>query len=221
MQVKVKSSRDPIGGWGFVNAYMRWALLAAEEVAGQKGLNIVLRNAGLDRYIGNYPPEDFDVGGEVRDYTALCSELLTFFGRAGRGSLIRIGRKSTQLGMKLQAEQFGLNNLMAASKMLPAGLKLKAGLEAHIAVWTMIYKQVGGQWHAHTEDRGEHWDYIVETCTLCVDREADGLMCHVFTGNLIEAILWQMGKEYDVYEAQCHAQGAPACVWSISKQPKE
>jgi predicted hydrocarbon binding protein len=161
------------------------------------------------------------VGGKINDYTALCTELLTFFGRAGRGSLVRIGRKSTQLGIKIQAQQFGLDNLAAASKLLPAGLKLKAGIEANIAVWTTVYKQVGGQWRAHSEDRGDHWDYIIETCTMCVDREADGTICHVFTGHLIESVLWQMGKEYEIQETQCHAMGAPACVWSISKQPKE
>ncbi len=221
MQVQIKSSHDPMGDWGYVNAYMRWALLAAEEVAGPKGLNIVLRNAGLEHFIDNYPPEDFNAGCKVRDYTTFCTELLTFFGRAGRGSLIRIGRKSTQLALKMQTEQFGLNNLMAATKLLPAGLKLKAGIEANIAVWKTIFKPMGGNWNAHSEDCGDQWDYIVETCTLCVDREADGVMCYVFTGSLIESVLWLMGKEYDIQETQCHAQGAPACVWSISKQPKE
>jgi hypothetical protein len=221
MDVKIKSGHDPMGEWGFVNAYMRWALLASEEVAGEKGLNIVLRNAGLERYIGNYPPENFEVGGKISDYTALCVELLNFFGRAGRGSLVRIGRRSTQLGLKLQSEQLGLNNLAAASKLLPAGLKLKAGIEAHIAIWTTIYKQVGGHWHARSEDRGDKWAYIVETCTHCVDREADKPICHVWTGALVESIVWQMGKEYDVQETECRALGAPACVWEIAKQPRE
>jgi hypothetical protein len=144
MDVKLKPTHDPMGDWGFVNAYTRWALLTAEEVAGQKGLNIVLRNAGLERYIGNYPPKDFKVGGKISDDTAFCIELLNFFGRAGRGSLIRIGRKSTQLGLKIQADQFGLNNLVTASQLLPAGMKLKAGIEAHIAIGTTIYQQVGG-----------------------------------------------------------------------------
>lgn len=221
MDVKLKPTHDPLGDWSMVNAYMRWALLAAEEVAGEKGLNIVLRNAGLERYIGNYPPEDFEVGGKVGDYTALCSELLTFFGRAGRGSLIRIGRKSTQLGLKVQAEQFGLNNLAAASKLLPAGLKLKAGIEAHIAIWKTIYKQCGGDWQVRSEDRGDKWAYIVESCTHCVDRAAEKPMCFVWTGALIESVAWQMGKEYDIVETECRASGAPACVWEIPKQPKE
>jgi hypothetical protein len=220
MDVKLKPTHDPSGDWGFTNAYMRWALLASEEVAGPKGLNIVLRNAGLERYIGNYPPENFDVGGIVRDYTALCIELLTFFGRAGRGSLVRIGRKSTQLALKVQGEQFGLNNLVAASKLLPTGLKLKAGLESNIAVWKTTFQQGGGQWHAHTEDRGDKWAYVADTCGLCVDREAEAAICYVFTGPLRGAVMWFMGKEYDIYEAECHAMGAPACVWEISKQPR-
>ncbi len=221
MTVTIKSTHDPIGDWGCINAYLNWVLLASEEVSGEKGLNIVLRNAGLEQYIGHYPPEDFNVNCKMRDYTALTTELYTFFGRAGRGSLVRIGRKSAQLAIKLQREQMGLDNLVAASKLLPAGMKLKVGLESNIAIWKMLYQQVGGHWTARIEDRGGCWAYIVDTCTLCIEREADRPMCHVWTGALAESIVWLMGKEYDVQEVECRAMGAPACVFEISKQPKE
>ncbi len=223
MKVTRKSTHDPLGEWNLFDAYMRWALLASEEVAGKQGLNIVLRNAKLEHFIDHYPPEAFEFGAGIKmyDYTALCIELLTFFGRAGRGSLVRIGRKSTQLALKLQSQQFGLDTLMSASKMLPAGLKQKAGLEANIVVWKTIYEQGGGHWQAHCDDRGDKWAYVVDTCLYCVNHEADAAICHVFTGHLIEASHWLLGKEYEIVETECHAMGAPACVWEISKKPKD
>lgn len=222
MQVAVKPGHDPVGDFPFLDAYMRWALLAAEEVVGAPGLNIVLRKAGLERLINNYPPENFSTSTGIvnRDYTAFSLELLTFFGRAGRGGLIRIGRKSSQLAVKKQVDMLGLSKFVAASKLLPATLKLKAGLEFNVAMLSSIYKQAGADWHAHIEDRGDRWAYVVETCGLCVDHTADTTVCHVFTGLLQESCLWLMDKDYDVQEAQCRALGAPACVWEIGKQPK-
>jgi len=36
-----------------------------------------------------------------------------------------------------------------------------------------------------------------------------------------EGVRWLTGKEFEVEEVECRATGAPACVWEISKTPKE
>jgi len=38
MEIKDKTPNDPIASLYLVDAYMRWALLAAEEVVGKQGL---------------------------------------------------------------------------------------------------------------------------------------------------------------------------------------
>ena len=40
-----------------VNTLVRQALVSAQEVMGENGLNTVLRTSGLERYIGNFPPD--------------------------------------------------------------------------------------------------------------------------------------------------------------------
>ena len=222
MPITIKAEHDPVGDFPFLNAYMRWALLATEEIAGKPGLHIVLREAGLERLIDNFPPDDFQrtAGLTNRDYTAFCTGLLNFFGRAGRGGLLRIGRRSTQLALDRQLAALGLGTLVAAAKVLPAGLRLKAGLEFNVSVFTRIYKEGGATWRAHIEDRGQKWGYVMETCGLCVERQAEAPICTVFSGTLMESVAWLMGKEYEVQEVACHAMGAPACVWEISKTPK-
>jgi predicted hydrocarbon binding protein len=222
MEIKIKSTHDPLGDKGVVNAYFRWALMATEEVAGKQGLGIVLRDNGLERFIDNYPPEDFtDSAGVLqKEYTTLCTGLLTFFGRAGRGSLTRIGKRSARLAIDKQMESMGVGPLIAAARLLPTGLKLKAGLEANIVAFKKVYKDCGIDWHAHLEDRGDKLAYIVEDCSMCIDREADSAICMVWTGTLNEAVLWLLEAEHDVQEVECRAQGAKACVWEISKKPK-
>jgi hypothetical protein len=41
-----------------VNALVRQALTSAQEVMGENGLNAVLRTSGLERFIGNFPPDN-------------------------------------------------------------------------------------------------------------------------------------------------------------------
>ena len=38
------------------------ALVSAQEVMGENGLNAVLRDSGLERFIGNFPPNDTNPG---------------------------------------------------------------------------------------------------------------------------------------------------------------
>jgi predicted hydrocarbon binding protein len=224
MELKAKATREALGEKPCVNAYLRWALIASEEVAGKQGLNIVMREAGLERFIDNYPPEDFtgSAGASLRDYALLSTGLLKFFGRAGRGGLLRIGKRSTRLAIDKQMEMMGIGAMLAAARLLPMGMKQKAGLDANISAFKKVYKDVSGiDWRAHVEDRGDKWAYIVEDCALCLDHEADAPICAVFTGTLGESMLWFLEKEFDVQEVQCRAQGANACVWEISKKPKE
>jgi hypothetical protein len=42
------------------NAVLRLLFLAVEEVMGQSGINAMLNASGLQRFIGNYPPDNMD-----------------------------------------------------------------------------------------------------------------------------------------------------------------
>jgi hypothetical protein len=66
MEIKDKTPQDPIASLFLVDAYMRWALLAAEEVVGKQGLHVLLRQHGLERFIDNYPPELLKITAALR-----------------------------------------------------------------------------------------------------------------------------------------------------------
>jgi hypothetical protein len=43
MEIRNKANPDPVTDLYLVDAYMRWALMASEEVVGKNGLNVILR----------------------------------------------------------------------------------------------------------------------------------------------------------------------------------
>jgi predicted hydrocarbon binding protein len=222
MQIRKKSIYDPVADLYMVDAYMRWALLAAEEVVGHQGLSIVLRQAGLERLIDNYPPNELKLSGLLSygDYANLSTGLLTFYGRAGKSMVLRIGKISAKHGIEQQGAWFGLGAVIA-SKVLPIPAQLKIGLDTIQNGFKKLAASVGQELHLHVEDRGEKWAYIAPECAMCAGIEADAPICWLFNGTLAESLRWQTGREFDIQQTECRATGAPACIWEVSKTPKE
>jgi predicted hydrocarbon binding protein len=222
MEIKNKPEHDPVADIHMVDAYMRWALLAAEEVVGKQGLAIVLRQAGLERLIDNYPPNNLKVSDTLTygDYANLSAGLLTFYGRAGKSMTLRIGKISAKHGIEKQSEQFGLATLAAASRLLPIPMQLKMGLETMQNGFRKLAAAVGEEIHLRLEDRGNKIAFVVEDCSMCAGKQASERICWIYNGVLQESIRWQTGKDFEIEEVTCRAMGAPACVWEISKTPK-
>src|SRR5574341_161015 len=208
MVIKKKAEHDSVADLYMVDAYMRWALLAAEEVVGQKGLHIVLREAGLERLLNN------------GDYANLSSGLLNFYGRAGKSMVLRIGRISAKHGIEQQGALFGLGAVIAA-KILPLPQQLKIGLDTIQNGFHKLANSVGQELHLHIEDRGDKLAYVAPECAMCAGKAADDRICWLFNGTLQESLHWQTGKDLIIEEVECRALGAPACVWEVSKMAKE
>lgn len=217
-----KQESDPVAAMHITDAYMRWALMAAEEVAGKNGLGIVLRGAGLAHLIDHYPEEKLAVSGTITyaEYANLNTGLLDFFGRAAKSMTIRIGRISTRRAIDQQSALFGIAALLAA-KVLPVPTQLKMAMEAPISGFKKLSQSVGEEYMARVEDRGDRIAFVLETCAMCAGKKSDQPICHLYAGTLMESTKWLTGKEFDVHEVECRAMGAPACVWEVSKTAKE
>lgn len=222
MQIRDKKEHDPVADMYVVDAYLRWALLAAEEVVGAKGMHVVLRQAGLEKLINNYPPNEPAVVSHFTfgDYASLSAALLNFFGRAGKSMALRIGRLSAQHAVEQQSATFGLNTLVKASRLLPFAAQQKAGLMVMQNGLRKLSEAVGQASLLRIEDRGDRLAYVDETCAYCAGKEADMPICWAHNGVLTQSTLWLTGKEVEVVEVSCRAMGAPACVWEVSKTPK-
>jgi len=195
-----------------VNALVRQALVAAEEVMGTNGLNAVLRSAGLEQYIGNMPPDDMNPGIEASQYSRFNAAIEEFYGRAGRGILQRVGRASFQYGVNEQAALLGIAG--AALKILPQKQRIKFILNALVNALKKTNPQVKA-WAGELDGK---LVYIEPTCAICYGRTSDRPICHLYIGTLSEAIKWATGNEYEVIETECVANGGKYCRFEIGEQ---
>jgi len=108
-----------------------------------------------------------------------------------------------------------------AAKLMPPAMQVKVVLDNMANGYNKLYAENNQELHFSVEDRGDKWAFISVECPLCAGKSADAAMCLGRVGTLKEGILWLSGKDFEVEEVECRAQGAKACVWEISKTPKE
>lgn len=218
MQIRNRAEHDPVADMGLPNNYMRWALESIEEVAGKNGLTIILREAGLERLQGNYPPDNDEFGKlTVGHYVDLNAAVLNFFGRASRSMCMRVGRVSARRAIDRQAKVFNIAALLGL-KLMPLNVKLKLGLSQMQDGFRKMWATQGQEMISRVEETDDAWLFIRETCPECAGKVSDEPMCWLFVGSLREATKWLTGKELEITETECRAAGAPACIWRISKK---
>ena len=124
MKITDKLDLDPVTQVPQVEAYMRYALIAAEEMVGKSALAVMLTENGMSRFIDNYPPEKIRLSSDFthKDYTNLCTALIEFYGEAGKVESIRFGRISTKPALAKQGVFFNIAS-RTAIKFLPLSLQ--------------------------------------------------------------------------------------------------
>ena len=194
-----------------VNALVRQALTSAQEVMGENGLNAVLRTSELERFIGNFPPENLEPSIQASQYAKLNEAIEAFYGRGGRGMLRRIGKASFQYAVREQAALLGIAGM--ALKLLPEKQRIKFILNSMAGA----LKKTNPQVEAWVDDSGERLAYIESTCSICIGRQSETPICHLYVGSITEAILWASGKEYQIVETHCLAKGDPYCRFEVGE----
>ncbi|MEP6893972.1 MAG: V4R domain-containing protein [Chloroflexota bacterium] len=194
-----------------INSLVRQALTSAQEVMGDNGLNTVLRTCGLDRYIGNFPPNNLEPSIHVSEYSKLNEAIEAFYGRGGKGILRRIGKASFQYGVREQSALLGVAGV--ALKLLPEKQKIKFILNG----MADALKKSNPDVKAWVDDSGERIAYIESTCGICYGRENATPLCYLYSGSVGEAVLWATGKEFAVTETHCLAKGDEYCRFEIGE----
>jgi predicted hydrocarbon binding protein len=194
-----------------VNALVRQALVSAQEVMGENGLNAVLRSSGLERFIGNFPPNNTEPGIKTSEYAKFNEAIDAFYGRGGKGFLRRIGKASFQYGVKEQGALLGLAGV--ALKLMPQKGRIKFVLNAMVNA----LKKTNAQVDAWVEEDGNKLAYCESTCAICYGRHSDQPICHLYVGSVGEAVRWATDQEYEITETHCIAKGDPYCRFEVGE----
>jgi V4R domain-containing protein len=194
-----------------INSLVRQALTSAQEVMGDNGLNAVLRTSGLERFIGNLPPNNLEPSIQASQYAQLNQAIEDFYGRAGKGMLRRIGKASFQYAVREQAALLGVAGV--ALKLLPEKQRIKFILNGMVDA----LKKSNPQVDARLDDSGDKLAYIESTCAICQSRHSETPICYLYVGSISEAVQWATGKEHQVVETHCLAKGDPYCRFEIGE----
>ncbi len=194
-----------------VNALVRQALVSAQEVMGENGLNAVLRSVGLERFVGNFPPNDTNPGIKTVEYAKLNEAIEVFYGRGGKGMLRRIGKASFQYGVREQGALMGVAGV--ALKLMPQKGRIKFVLNAMVNA----RKKTNPQVDAWLEDEGDKIAYCESTCAICLGRHSDQPVCHLYVGSVAEAVRWATEQEYAIIETHCIAKGDKYCCFEVGE----
>ncbi len=192
-----------------VNGIVRQALVSAEEVMGANGLHAVLRASGLERYIGNLPPNDVNPAIQTSDYARLIQAIEDFYGRGAKGILRRIGRASFQYGVREQAALLGVAGV--ALKLLPEKQRIKFILNG----MANALKKSNPEVDAWVDEQGDNLAYIERTCAICWGRQSEQPLCSLYVGSVGEAVLWAAGVEHEIIETHCLARGDEYCRFEV------
>jgi predicted hydrocarbon binding protein len=192
-----------------VNTIMRQALVAAQEVMGENGLNAVLRASGLEKYIANYPPDNLEPAIDTAQYAGFNQAIEDFYGRGGKGMLRRIGKASFQYAVREQAALLGIAGV--ALKLLPEKQRIKFILNSLAEALRKSNPQV----QIWLDESGERIAYVESTCGVCHSRKGDGPVCHLYVGSIGEAVRWAAGKSHEIVETHCMAQGDEYCRFEV------
>jgi len=194
-----------------VNSLVRQALVSAQEVMGDNGLNAVLRTSGLERFIGNFPPNNLEPSIPASQYAKLNQSIEEFYGRGGKGMLRRIGKASFQYGVREQSALLGVAGM--ALKLLPEKQKIKFILNG----MADALKKSNAQVDAWVDDKGDRLAYVESTCAICHSRQSPDPVCHLYVGSIQEAVRWATGREYQIVETHCLAKGDDFCRFEVGE----
>lgn len=192
----------------------RIILLGMEEVIGQGGVNAVLRLAGHEEWIGNYPRASMERTFPFSSVSTLHQSLEQIYGpRGGRGLALRTGRACFKYGLKEYGSMMGITEM--AFRLLPLSTKLRTGARTFADLFNRHTDQ-----KVRLEETETQILWHIERCPLCWERKETEPVCHLAVGVLQEALYWLSGgKVFNVEETACIAKGDPACTIVIDRTP--
>ncbi len=193
------------------NSRMRDALLVVDELLGRNGQTAVLRLSGLERYIGQLPPNNDEKEVPRGDLVALFAGIVSMFGDQGaRGVLRRWGRA---FAVRSLEARFALRVMRLVLRLLPAERSTP-----YVLARLLHHLDLASEEQPPTiDDQGEYYILQITDCLYCFGQSQSQSHCIAMVGLLEGMLRWTTGNDHDVTEEPPTASGPP--TFRIRKQP--
>jgi bacteriochlorophyll 4-vinyl reductase len=188
-------------------ARLRGLLDGIESVAGERGRDMALRHAGLEKYIDNPPAMSEKQSVPAQEYVAVVQALSAVLGEGSKPLLIYAGEETMRRAMEGMPKFFG-----PVMKFMPGGLKKQA-------IFRLLAVQGGKATGIPptVEFDGGKVTFADPMCFSCGGRQSDEPVCHFEAGIFLGAAELTTGKKHRVTEVKCKAMGDEACVHVIEE----
>ena len=162
----------------YPNIWGRSILTSAEEILGENGVKALLNLAGMQQYIGNYPPDNIRKAFPFSHVARLQQALFDMYGsRGARVFATRGGEDTFRHSMdKYDKVQ---RAAQAAMSIGSTEVRHRMGLQFFSKFFNTVSDQV-----VRVQEDDAYWYWIIETCPMCWERKADEPVCHLGVGVL-------------------------------------
>lgn len=209
---------DAIEGQNYYypNRWARIILVSAEEIVGEKGVAALLNMAGLQQYIGNYPPDNMEKEFSFTEIGRLQQAFWDMYGpRGARVFATRAGQQSLKDGL------VRMSSVARAAQVAMKISSLEKRIETGLHFFARLFNTVSDQVVEVSQD-DEHWMWVITRCPLCTGRTSDKPVCHLAVGVLQGALSWASeGLQYRITPTECIACGDEKSTIKIEKKPIE
>jgi hypothetical protein len=195
-------------------------LSQVDQTMGRRSLIMLLRRAGLSRYIDNLPPLNELPSIRVEQYSELLANVYELFGaRSAQDIFLRDGRLSAAELRRQRPAQFALTG--TALKLLSTGRQMQIVLDRLVEQTTEVY---GASCNLHEEPDAFVLD--IRVCPYCAEiarrsreeeRPVPRPVCHIPVAMLEEMVEWATGEKHLVEEVACIAKGDPTCRFWVGR----
>lgn len=198
----------------YPNRWPRIILETTEEIVGENGVKSLLNLAGLQQYIGNYPPDNMKKEFPFEHVGKLQQAYWDMYGERGaRAFAIRAGAKTLNDGI----ERFG--KVAAAAKAAMRIGSVERRMSVGLDFFAKFFNTVSDQKVAVTDDE-RAWYWQIETCPMCTGRTADSPVCYLAVGVLQGAVENFVDKNarFRITPTHCQAMGHELGIIEIEKE---
>jgi predicted hydrocarbon binding protein len=180
---------------------------AIDEEMGGYSLRMMLRNAGLERYIDELPPDNQQTEVYASEYAILLRSIRDYYGSGSRGSLTRIGRATWR-------------RLIASAPLIR---RVEFLLLPLLSLIPRCQRALNYLANCMQEPDGEVSVHLLDTDLIFVDRSSDSTfgqdegkpICWITLGMIQAALGGITSKDQDVEEITCRAEGEDACKFRV------
>ncbi len=189
------------------NERLRWLILAIGSQMGDHGLRMMLRQAGMDRYLEQPPPDNARPGPTSAEYSHLLATVRRYFGRGARGTLTRIGREAFRQQLAHRRSLALTRRTVLAVMPIPNRMRWILGRLAD--------EMSTPDGHVLVEESGGNLCLVDHTHDRTFEVHAEDPICWSAIGEISEALLWATEQDHTVLEVNCRATGDDCCRFSV------